>query len=251
MFVQIIGAGTVGLATGEGLERLGHYISYYDINKNKLDEMKGKGYNTSFTINKSSDVTFICVPEWEVYNVIEKIHKINNIIVIRSTVEPGTTESLMKEFKCHIIHNPEFLKEATALWDFMNPDRIVLGECCKKHGDILEEIYKPLRTPIIRLSPTESEMVKLSSNAYLSTLISYWNEIYNICEYLDINSHKIGLISSLDNRISRYGASMHGKPFGGFCLPKDLETLISFAKKVGYFPDLLEAVKKINKDMNK
>lgn len=248
MRIQIIGAGTVGYATGEGFDRLGHEVIFHDVDESLLDKLADKGYNTSDSLT-SGEVNFICVPEWEVENVIKDLEAVSGLAVIRSTVKPGTTKHLMEEYGHHIVHNPEFLREASADWDFMNPDRVVIGECCKKHGDLIEELYKPLRTPIIRVNPTTSEMVKLASNAHLSTLISFWNEIHLLCEKLGINSHKVGMISSMDHRISRYGASMHGKPFGGFCLPKDLQQLIDISDKLNVSPKLLNAVKEINEGM--
>jgi UDPglucose 6-dehydrogenase len=246
--IQIIGAGTVGFATGEGFNRLGHDVTFYDIDKSLLSKLEKRGFQTSTSLI-SSEFNFICVPEWEVENVIKNLERVPGLVVIRSTVNPGITEKLGKKYNRHILHNPEFLREATADWDFMNPDRIVIGECCKKHGKILEKLYEPLRVPIIRVDPKTSEMVKLASNAYLSTLISYWNEIHKICTKLNINSHKVGLISSMDKRISRYGASMHGKPFAGLCLPKDLDHLIVLFDKNKITPKLLEIVKEINEGM--
>jgi UDP-glucose 6-dehydrogenase len=92
-------------------------------------------------------------------------------------------------------------------------------------------------------------MVKLVSNAHLSTLISFWNEVHQICERFQINSTVLGRAVSMDNRISPYGAVMHGKPFGGFCLPKDLNALINAAELVSCQPVLLESVRQVNRNL--
>lgn len=235
--ISIIGTGVVGKATGRGFERLGHDVRYFD---------KGKTF-------ESADILFICVPEDIVENVVDLIvmDSVQGLKVIRSTVLPGTTQSLQKKTAAynHICHNPEFFREAVSDYEFMNPDRVVIGECCKEHGNLLEELYKPIRAPIVRVDPATSEMIKLASNAYLATQISFWNEIEKFCRKLGVNSHMVGKACALDHRISGYGASMHGQPYGGRCLPKDVLHLIESMKKHGVSPLLLSAVHKINEDM--
>jgi len=234
--LQIIGAGVVGKATGLGFQRYGHYVIF----KDKGDTLE------------DADINLVCVPESEVKNVIQALMpvlKMHGLPVIRSTVPPSTTTRLSSEHNVHICHNPEFLREATSEYDFLNPTRIVIGECCEKHGDLLEELYKPFNVPIVRVDTKISEMVKLASNAYLATSISFWNEIHQICKNFG-DSHKVGAITCMDPRISSYGARMHGKPFSGHCLPKDLDQLITFAKDwVGHDPKLLKAVKEVNEEI--
>ena len=149
----------------------------------------------------------------------------------------------------HICHNPEFLREAVADYEFMNPHKIVIGECCEYAGDILEELYEPFNVPIVKVNPTTSEFIKLASNACLSTQISLWNQLKLIADKLGINSHIVGQALSLDPRISRYGASMHGQAYGGHCLPKDLAQLKQIAMEKGVTTLLLDAVKEINEWM--
>jgi len=182
--------------------------------------------------------------------------------VVKSTVVPGTTEKVVipilekytgkKAGEFGICMNPEFLTEISGTWstdentkkDFFTEDRIVIGEYDKRSGDVLEELYKPLNKPIFRTDLRTAELIKYASNCMLATKISYWNEIFLICKELDIDSQIVANIVGLDPRIGKYG-TVHGKAFGGKCLPKDLKAFISFAEKYRK-PKLLKAVDEIN-----
>jgi UDPglucose 6-dehydrogenase len=270
---MIVGAGIVGMATGRGLLRLGHDVTFYDIDPERRRDLFGQGYRVSESINPSEyfqrdyplDIIFICTPESAVEDVIHAMEGPRDslgrrsrrrrsldesLIVIRSTVPPGMTKRLQSN-AWHICHNPEFLREAVADYEFMNPHLVIIGECCKEHGNMLEDLYAPLRVPIIRVDSTTSEMTKLVSNAYLATQISFWNELAVLCQKLGVNSHTIGKALSLDPRISVYGSSMHGAAYGGKCLPKDLEQLISGAEAQGVDANLLKAVKTVNEKVGK
>ena len=229
-----------------------------------------------------SNVSFICVPtpteEEEgielscIKDAAENIGKGLSgksdyyVVVIKSTVVPRTTENIVipilekysgkkagKDFG--VCMNPEFLTEIAGTWsgdkdfnkDFFNEDRIVIGEYDKRSGDVLEQIYKPLNSTIFRTDLKTAERIKYVSNCMLATKISYWNEIFLICEKLGIDSQEIATIVALDLRIGKYG-SVRGKAFGGKCLPKDLKALISFAEKYKE-PLLLKAVDEINEEM--
>jgi len=264
MKILIVGAGIVGMATGKGFLRLGHDVTFYDIEAKRRNELSRQGYVVSESITPTDymDIIFICTPESAVKAVVHtfeyprdslgrRSHRRKkfidkSLIVIRSTIPPGTTKQLSKAASWHICHNPEFLREAVADYEFMNPHFVIIGECCEEHGNMLEGLYEPLRAPIIRVDPTTSEMTKLVSNAYLATQVSFWNEIGVLCQKLEVNSHTIGKALSLDPRISAYGSSMHGAAYGGKCLPKDMEQLISMAEAQGVDVNLLKAVKTVN-----
>jgi len=246
--IQIIGSGSVGLATGDGLSRFDHEVIFQDISIPRLYFLQEMGFSVTSEIQTDYEINFVCVPEDKVRSVI-KAYRGKELLVIRSTVPIGTTTELSKTHGLHICHNPEFLREAIALHDFLNPYRIVIGECCEEHGDILEALYKPFNCPIIRVGPKTSEACKLIANAHLSTLISFWNEARWLCDKWKINSHVVGRIAALDPRISEYGAHRHGRSFGGSCLPKDLDALIKEYDKLELDPYLLCAVKQINKEM--
>lgn len=231
---------------------------------------------------ENSDVSFICVPTPTTSEGInlsyikeaaknigialasrQKYH----VVVIKSTVVPTTSENVVisilekysgkkaRDGEIGICMNPEFLTEIESSWtenkeykmDFFTEDRIVIGEHDKKSGDVLEELYKPLNKPIFRTDLKTAEMIKYASNCILATKISYWNEVFLICKELGIDSQTVADIVGLDPRIGKYG-TVHGKAFGGKCLPKDLKAFVSFAKEYKE-AKLLKAVDDINEEM--
>ena len=280
MKISIIGSGFVGTALGKGLIELGNEVIFYDVVDKDLP-------NFTFTkdINhaiENSDVSFVCVPtptrekgEIDLSYIKEATKNIGtalskkgdyHLVVVKSTVVSGTTEDVVipilekysgKKAGSEIgaCMNPEFLTEISGSWskdegtkkDFFTEDRIVIGEYDKKSGDILEELYKPLNMPIFRVNLRTAELIKYASNCMLAAKISYWNEIYLICKELGIDSQEVADIVGLDPRIGKYG-TVHGKAFGGKCLPKDLKAFISFAKKYRNVR-LLKAVDEINEEM--
>jgi len=252
MKIQIVGAGTVGMATGKGFLRFGHDVTFCDVSDVRRKELESEGYKVSER-PVDADMIFICTPETVVENVLDQLihERIQGLKVIRSTVLPGTTNRLATKTAAynHICHNPEFLREGVADWDFMRPYKIVLGCCCDVHGDLLEKLYEPFRAPIVRVTPTEAEMIKLASNVHLATLISFWNELDLLCKSIGVNSHVVGKVVSMDPRISDYGAVQHGIPYGLRCLPKDTLALIAFMKEKGMESLLLRAVHEINERM--
>ena len=232
MRLHIIGyKGVVGGATYELFKRLGYEVTGSD----KGDPLP------------PADVYFICVPESVVEETCRGISVLDQpLIIIRSSVVPGTCHKLTYKIRyLHICHNPEFLREATAIYDEFNPARIVIGQCCEKHGKLLKGLYRPLRVPIVLTDPTTSELVKLASNCYFSTVISYWNEIEKLAQKVGVSGHQVGMIASMDPRISPYGARLHSK-YGGRCLPKDMDQLINLATKLGIQVPLLSSVKDVN-----
>ena len=259
MDILVIGAGVVGFATGDGLQRYGHHVAFLEIDEKRRKWLESRDYQVrGEELYRAElyifDIIFICVREEHVEDVIKKIKHSAwtwNLIVIRSTVNPGTTETLSINYSLHICHNPEFLTEAQSQWDFLNPGRIVFGECCKEHGDILQQLYMPFLVPIIRTNRKTSEMIKLTTNACFASMISFWNEIHHICAGYGINSTEVGAAVCKDHRISNYGARFHGRAFGGFCLPKDLNHIIDVATEVGYDAPFLKAVKIVNEKAEK
>jgi UDPglucose 6-dehydrogenase len=255
---MIIGAGCVGEATGDGFKRLGNNVVFYDIDDNKKTSLLKKGFHV-FDKNRDSaddvDIFFICVEEWNVDKVFEEWHDSfsNGVVVVRSTVPPGTCRRLSEKHGFTVFHNPEFLRERNALEDFLYPDKIVIGADIKTHYDVddvnqLKEVYHPFNAPIIIVDTITSEFLKLASNAVLSSYISIWNQLGLIAGKLGVNSHEVAKIIVLDPRISKYG-TIHGKKFGGFCLPKDLKTLSKVAQDIGVNWTMLDAIRLINEIM--
>jgi UDPglucose 6-dehydrogenase len=274
--ISIIGSGWVGLTIGKGFAGLGYKVIFYDIvNKDLPNFTKDINYAVEY-----SDVSFISVPTPATSDGIDLSYIKDasknigkslankdsyHLVVVKSTVVPYTTEKVVipilekysgkKVGEFGVCMNPEFLTEIEGSWskdkaykrDFFAEDRIVIGEYNKKSGDVLEELYKPLNKPIFRTDLKTAEMIKYASNCMLATKISYWNEIFLICKELNIDSHVIAHIAGLDPRIEKYG-TVHGKAFGGKCLPKDLKALVFFANKY-HETKLLKAVDAINEEM--
>jgi UDPglucose 6-dehydrogenase len=278
MELAIIGSGVVGQATGIGFATHGHKVLFYDIDLAKMHSLRERGYQTAQSIEDSvqkSDAIFVCVPTPTVDKKVDSNHlreaakKIGEglkqakkppVVVFRSTAPPQTTRAhLIPILEAYsglktgsdfgVCMNPEFLREKTPLADFLNPDRIIIGESNRESGDVLVKAYDGFKCPIIRTTLDSAEMIKYASNLFLATKISFFNEIFMVCSELGLDSKLISEAVSLDKRIGKYGV-YGGKPFSGMCFPKDLAAFIGFAKSKGVNPKLLEAVEEINKQMS-
>jgi UDPglucose 6-dehydrogenase len=245
MKIGVIGYGVVGGATAEVLRRLGNDTRVTDASDFRVQAARGDGFAV-LDQSEAFDVLFLCVPEREVEDALAEAPA-SPVTVIRSTVPPGTTERLSAETGLALTFMPEFLREATALWDALNPHMVVIGTNDQGTAATLRGLFEPLQAPILVTDPTTAEMVKLSLNGYLHTLVSYWNEIHLICERLGISSHRVAKIADQDPRVSSYGAGLHGKPVDGRCLPKDLDQLIALARAGGLNPDLLKSARDVNR----
>jgi UDPglucose 6-dehydrogenase len=176
-----------------------------------------------------------------------------HLVVVRSTVVPGTTEQtispLFKDMEnVGICVNPEFLKEGTAIEDFMLPDRIVIGENNGISGDRLQMLYDGhFQCPVLRTDLKTAEMIKYAANSFLATRISFINQIGNICKELGIDVYKVAEGIGYDKRIGSDYLNA-GVGYGGFCLPKDVLALVSRARDVGYRASMLEEVSNINRE---
>jgi UDPglucose 6-dehydrogenase len=224
-----------------------------------------------------TDVTFITVgtpsqPSGEInLNLIERAaceigealqrKKAYHLVVVKSTVVPGTTKKLVKPAledysgkRCGVdfglCMNPEFLREGSAIHDTLNPDRIVIGEYDKKSGDFLESFYrgffKENMPPLVRTNLPTAELIKYTNNAFLATKISFINTIANICQKIpNADIMMVAKAIGMDKRISPLFLNA-GLGYGGSCFPKDVKALIAFSRKLGYDPTLLDAVEKVN-----
>ncbi len=278
MKVSVVGSGVVGSATGMGFSTLGHSVLFHDIDKSKLISLGLKGYKTTHLIGEAvqnSELILVCVPtptvdrKVDVHYLLDSARAIGEslkgstdfrVLVFRSTAPPTTTRNQLvpileehsgliagKDFG--VCMNPEFLREKTPLDDFLHPDRIVIGELNSKSGDILAKAYSAFDCPIIRTTLDTAEMIKYTSNLFLASKISFFNEIHMISEMLGVDSKVVGETVALDKRIGGYGV-IGGNPFGGMCFPKDLAGFISFAKSKGINPRMLEAVEEVNRQIS-
>lgn len=175
------------------------------------------------------------------------------LIIEKSTVPVETCERVKDTISIYIKHkvkfdvasNPEFLREGSAINDFMHPDRIVIGVESKKAKDLLLELYKPLHAPIVVTNIKSAELIKHASNAFLATKISFINAISRICDTVGADVLEVASGMGLDKRIGRAFLDA-GLGYGGSCFPKDLDAFLTISQKLGYDFELLKAVKDIN-----
>lgn len=278
MQITVVGAGYVGLVSAVCFACSEHQVICLEqdterckmlmegqcpIFEKDLPEMlcraleKGKIYFTTQTQEaiSSADVIFIAVGTpsevngqvdlSELFMVISEMEKFlqnDTLVVIKSTVPPGTTNEvqnrLLKTLKgvdhINVIFNPEFLREGTAVDDFLSPDRIVVGSDNQDDAEMLLSLYRPLiRKPVpeIHTSPLNAELIKYASNSYLAVRLSFVNELAGLCEKLGANINEITIAMGMDQRIGSSYLSA-GLGYGGACLPKDTLALVHTAKKV-------------------
>jgi UDPglucose 6-dehydrogenase len=293
MKISIIGTGYVGAVTGTCLAELGHQITFVArdtkklslINSGKspiyepgLDQLLEKNLHRITTTTdlpdaiRKTELTFICVgtPSNDDGSInLDQIRDVSqtigkslasnegyHTIIVKSTVLPGTSETLVipileKEsgktafVNFGVASNPEFLKEGTAIEDFFYTDRVVIGVNDPKTKEVLERLYQPLNTPIFTTTIRTSEMIKYTSNSFLATKISFANEIGNLCKKMGIDSYEVFKGVGLDSRINPH-FFRSGIGFGGSCFPKDVKALIAHARTLGIEPQILTAVIETN-----
>ena len=261
MSIGIIGQGFVGNAIYQ------KFKNYYDI---KTFDIKGIMHCTS---NKqdtmSCGIVFVCLPTPMNKNgschidIVEKavadISDLNkdNIVVIKSTVPPGTVAKWNKKYNnIDIIFNPEFLTEANAISDFENQTRIILGGP-RKATTKLKTLYSKVfpKATIVKTDSTYAEMVKYVTNSFLATKVSFANEMYEICEGLDVDYDKVIEYACYDERLGKSHWNVPGPDgdfgYGGHCFPKDVKALIEVSTALNVFPLMLIAADEKNEIVRK
>lgn len=226
---------------------------------------KGKNLGSLQEVNQA-EVIFVCVPTpfdkeknyFDLSYIEDAISKIegNKIVVIKSTVLPGTTEMFQKKYPQHkLLMNPEFLTELTADQDMNYPDRQIIGYTEKSYnvaGDVMQIL--PM-APFEKILPaTEAEAVKYFGNTWFSTKVVFANQFYDVCQKLGLNYDRIMEAASADKRIGRTHLEIWHKGyrgFGGKCLPKDNKAFIKFAEKQGVDLKLHKVVDEINDELLK
>jgi len=245
-------------------------IPIYEIGLEELVIKNTQNKRLSFTTDigkavKESDIVFIAVgtppmPDGSVNMeyvnaVAESIGKNMNgykVIINKSTVPIGTGDSvhrIIEKFyngNFDIVSNPEFLKEGTAVADFMNPDRVVIGANCQKAAEIVKNLYSEFKTEFIITDIKTAELIKYASNSFLATEISFINSIANICEKIGADVNKVSQGMKLDSRIGKKAFLNAGLGYGGSCFPKDVKGLIQIASENGVRFSILEAVEDTN-----
>ncbi|HVY12099.1 MAG TPA: UDP-glucose/GDP-mannose dehydrogenase family protein [Alphaproteobacteria bacterium] len=198
-----------------------------------------------------ADVSFV----FEAAKAIAKNLSSYAVVVMKSTVPVGTTrkvaELIRKEnpkAEFDVASNPEFLREGSAISDFMRPDRVVIGTDAERARDVLRQLYRPLyliETPIVFCAPETSELAKYAANAFLATKITFINEVADLCEKVGADVQDVARAMGLDGRIGR--KFLHAGPgYGGSCFPKDTLALVKTAEEAGAPVTLVRQVVQVN-----
>jgi len=310
MNLGVIGAGYVGITTAVCLASIGHKITVHDVDNDKLEQIRQKKMpfyenglqellekvvaDESLTVSKSvneiiqkTEGCFICVgtPSKQDQSIdlsqvlkavktvgegIKNSHISNYVIIIRSTIVPTTTNSVVVPILKQTLGDmdyglcivPEFLREGQAVLDFMNPDKIVIGSINEKSKNFAEKVFENFKenTEIISTNPQTAEMIKYVNNSFFSTLISFSNEVANISEKIKgVDAFEVMNALVADKRITTKTKDqkivpdvvsylLPGCGFGGSCFPKDVNAIANFASSLGTETPLLDAVLKINQE---
>ncbi len=281
--IAVIGTGYVGLVTAAGFAELGNEVWCVDVDADKIERLQRgevpiyeRGLTESLMASRErihfgtdlasalehARLLFICVGTPTTYSGDADLSAVHNVInalpvsdrhalVMKSTVPVGTGAAINRALEAAgkagyaYVSCPEFLREGTALPDFREPDRVVIGDDGGPAGDAVMALYEPLGAPVVRTDVASAEMTKLAANAFLATKISFINEIANVCEETGADVLEVARGMGLDPRIGPYFLKP-GLGFGGSCLPKDVSALKSIAGNSGYHFQLLTAVIGVN-----
>jgi UDPglucose 6-dehydrogenase len=281
--IGVIGTGYVGLVTAAGFAELGSDVWCVDIDAEKIERLRAgevpiyePGLEELLAKNAerlhfSTDLAealaharllFVAVGTPPTYSGDADLSAVNAVIaaipasdehalVMKSTVPSGTGVAVRRMFEeqgkggLGYVSCPEFLKEGSAIKDFLHPDRVVVGDVGDWAGDAVVELYAPLDAPLVRTDIASAEMVKLASNAFLATKISFINEIANVCEETGADVVEVARGMGLDERIGPKFLQA-GIGFGGSCFPKDVDALKQLAGNSGYHFQLLTSVIEVN-----
>lgn len=207
------------------------------------------GVSTPPKPNGQADLSFVAQVAREIAHVMDAY----KVIVDKSTVPVKTAEKVQESIKRYnskkidfdVVSNPEFLREGSAIEDFMNPDRIVIGVESKRAEKMMRELYEPIKAPMILTNVKSAEIIKHASNSFLALKISFANALANICELAGADIKEVVEGMGHDKRISKHFLNA-GIGYGGSCFPKDVSAFIRISQDLGYDFKLLKEVEKIN-----
>jgi UDPglucose 6-dehydrogenase len=278
--VGVIGVGWVGLVTAACFAELGHRVIARDILPEKVEELsrgevaihepgledllRRNAERIVFTtemreVLEGARLLFVCVDTPPTYSGDADLSRVravmqelpaegDHVLVMKSTVPAGTGKSIRRDMPgLAYVSCPEFLKEGTAVEDFMHPDRVVIGADPgdERAADAVAALYESLGGEILRTDVASAEMIKLASNAFLATKISFINEIANVCEEVGADVGQVAAGMGLDERIGP-AFLRAGIGYGGSCFPKDVSALKMLAGNTGYHFQLLTSVIEVN-----
>jgi UDPglucose 6-dehydrogenase len=281
--IAVIGTGYVGLVTAAGFAELGSEVWCVDVDQHKIERLE-RGeipiyepglaeclarhrdrlhFSTELApALEHARLLFVAVGTPPTYSGdadLSAVHAVvggmpssdRHALVMKSTVPVGTGAAIRRIFAAQgksgfaYVSCPEFLKEGSALEDFLAPDRVVVGDDGDWAGDAVVDLYAPLDAPLVRTDIASAEMIKLAANAFLATKISFINEIANVCEETGADVLEVARGMGLDQRIGTHFLKP-GIGFGGSCFPKDVSALKQLAGNSGYHFQLLTAVIEVN-----
>ncbi|HZO76573.1 MAG TPA: UDP-glucose/GDP-mannose dehydrogenase family protein [Solirubrobacteraceae bacterium] len=281
--IAVIGTGYVGLVTAAGFAQLGNEVWCVDIDAEKIGslqrgEMPIHEPGLSECVQRhrgrlhfSTDLApaleharllFVAVGTPPTYSGDADLTAVRQVVaampdsdrhalVMKSTVPVGAGEAIKRDFAAAgkaslaYVSCPEFLREGSALEDFLHPDRVVVGDDGDPAGDAVAALYAPLGAVLVRTNIPTAEMIKLAANAFLATKISFINEIANVCEETGADVREVARGMGLDHRIGEHFLKP-GIGYGGSCFPKDVSALKQLAGNSGYHFQLLSAVIEVN-----
>ena len=282
--IAVIGTGYVGLTTGACFAHLGHQVICADLIPEKierlsrgdvpileagLDDLVREGLDTkrlSFVLGEEPAVrdcefAYLCVPTPQgadgsadlsyirvAAEAIGPVLPSESIVVNKSTVPVGSTrvvELALHRDDVRVVSNPEFLREGSAVHDFLNPDRIVIGAEDQAAAGRVAALFSALKAPVIVTDPASAETIKYASNAFLATKVSFVNAIANVCEVVGADVREVVLGMGYDKRIG-FEFLKPGPGWGGSCFPKDSRALVHIAEEAGYDFGLLRGVIDVN-----
>jgi UDPglucose 6-dehydrogenase len=281
--IGVIGTGYVGLVTAAGFAELGSDVWCVDIDAEKIERLRRGEVpiyepgleellaRNSARLHFSTDLAgaleharllFVAVGTPPTYSGDADLSAVNAVVdampgsdqhamVMKSTVPCGTGATIQRIFRergkggMAYVSCPEFLKEGSAVKDFLNPDRVVIGDNGDWAGDAVVDLYAPFEAPLVRTDVASAEMIKLAANAFLATKISFINEIANVCEETGADVIEVARGVGLDGRIGPKFLQA-GIGYGGSCFTKDVSALKLLAANSGYHFQLLNAVTEVN-----
>jgi UDPglucose 6-dehydrogenase len=281
--IGVFGAGWVGLVTGGCFAELGHKVVVRDVVPDRIDALVAgrmpfhepglpevlarNRERMRYTLDAgelaAADALFVCVQTpptysgdadlsyvWTALDDLPHVER-HQILVMKSTVPVGTGEKVRAALDARglssvgYVSNPEFLSEGSAVQDFLDPDRIVIGSFAEEDASAVEALYGGIDAPVVRTDVASAEMIKLAANAFLMTRISFINEIANLCEAVGADVVEVAKGIGYDHRLGPHFLRA-GIGYGGSCFPKDSLALKQLASNSGYHFQLLAAVIEVN-----
>lgn len=279
--IFVMGSGVVGTATGRGFVQMGHDVTFIDVLSSRVDTLRNEGFDARSALDLREErpsFIFLTLPTPNVgqrYDLSMFEQGVRDVgtalasadamhtVIVRSTVPPLTTENVVKPlleefsgkhegFDFSLASNPEFLRAASAADDFRWPWMTVIGATSKRVAERIRDLLAPFGGEIrIFDRPATAELIKCSHNIFNATKISFWNEMWQVCQALEVDHDLVAstVARSAEGSFNPEYGIRGGAPYGGVCLPKDTNGFLGFAKELNVAMPLLDAVVHVNDSM--